>query len=179
MISFTAEKICRALIILWKCCTPVTKKFFAQCGTLRKLSLHLTNNGCDLQVQQAAQNILRYFDTAGEFHHQDEEKDLFPAMRISADADKSHLGNLLERLLQEHIEMREAWDSLRPVLLQLSQGMQVPLARPLQENFINRYTEHIAFEESELLPLATRLLDAQQLLEIGKRMAERRGANVI
>jgi len=155
------------------------EKILRQCDTLRKLALHLTNNGCDQQVRQAAQNILRYFDTAGQFHHQDEEEDLFPALQISAEADKSHLENLLGLLLQEHNEMRGAWDALRPVLVQLSQGKQVSFAHSLLENFINKYTEHIAFEENELLPLATRLLDSQQLLKIGKHMAERRGANVI
>lgn len=154
-------------------------KILHQCDTLRKLATHLTSNGCDQQVQQAAQSILRYFDSAGQFHHQDEEEDLFPALRRSTDSDNSHLESLLERLLQEHIAMSEAWGALRPVLLQLSQGMQVALAPALTEEFINRYTEHIAVEENELLPLATRLLDSQQKLKIGKHMAERRGAKFI
>ncbi len=41
---------------------------------LQKLAAHLPVHGCDQQVQQAAQGILRYFDTAGQFHHQDEEE---------------------------------------------------------------------------------------------------------
>jgi len=31
----------------------------------------------------AAQGILRYFDTAGQLHHQDEEQDLFPALHAA------------------------------------------------------------------------------------------------
>lgn len=154
-------------------------KILRQCDTLRKLATHLTSNGCDQQAQQAAQGILRYFDTAGQFHHQDEEEDVFPALRVSADSDKSHLESLLERLLQEHTSMLAAWDALRPVLLQLSQGIQVPLASSMAENFINRYTQHIAVEENELLPVAARLLDSQQQLKIGKHMAERRGVKFI
>ena len=150
-------------------------KILRQCDTLRKLAPHLASNGCDQQAQQAAQGILRYFDTAGKFHHQDEEEDVFPALR-AADPDKSQLESLLGRLLQEHIGMLAAWDALRPTLLQLSQGIQVPLAPAQTEDFIGRYTRHIAFEESELLPLAAKLLDARQQMNIGKHMAERRGA---
>ena len=153
-------------------------RILSQCDTLRKLTTHLTSHGCDQQVQQAATNIMRYFDTAGQFHHQDEEEDLFPALRISANADKSYLDSLFVRLLKEHAEMFDVWIKLRPELFQLSQGVQVTLADSLIESFIFKYTSHIAVEEEELLPLSMRLLDSQQMIKIGKRMAERRGAKL-
>jgi hemerythrin-like domain-containing protein len=151
-------------------------RILSQCETLKKLTIHLTNHGCDQQVQQAAKNILRYFDTAGQFHHQDEEQDLFPALRISANVDKSYLDSLFVRLLKEHAEMFDAWIKLRPELFQLSQGNQVTLADSITENFITKYTSHIAVEEEELFPLSIRLLDTQQKKKIGMHMAERRGA---
>ena len=46
-------------------------KIQQQLDTLQKLASHLPVHGCDQQVQQAAQGILRHFDTAGQFHHQD------------------------------------------------------------------------------------------------------------
>ncbi len=137
---------------------------------------HLPRNGCDQQARQAAQGILRYFDTAGQFHHLDEEQDLFPALRLSAGPDSAQLNALLERLLSEHVVMLAAWDALRPVLLQLSQGMETPLAATLTGKFIGSYTVHIAVEERDLLPLAAHLLNPQQTVQIGQRMAERRGA---
>jgi len=151
-------------------------RILSQCDTLRKLTIHLTRYGCDQQVQQAATNILRYFDTAGQFHHQDEEKDLFPTLRISANADKTYIDSLFVRLLKEHAEMFHAWIKLRPELFLLSQGVQVNLADSITENFIAKYTSHIAVEEEELLPLSMQLLDTQQLIKIGMRMAERRGS---
>jgi hemerythrin-like domain-containing protein len=154
-------------------------RILGQCDTLRRLAIHLNDSGYDQQAQQAAQNILRFFDSAGQFHHQDEEEDLFPAMRIFAAPDESKLQDLFDRLLHDHAGMLVTWGALRPVLLQLSQGSRVPLASPLTENFINRYAKHIAFEENELLPLAARLLDSQQKLKLGKHMAERRGATFI
>ncbi|MDO9010841.1 MAG: hemerythrin domain-containing protein [Gallionella sp.] len=151
-------------------------KILRQCDTLQKLAAHLERKGCDQQAQQAAQGILRYFDTAGQFHHQDEEQNLFPALRAAAGADNLTLNALLERLLAEHVFMLAAWEALHPVLLKLAQGNQATLTADLSENFISRYTDHIAIENAELLPFAARLLDLQQMELIGRRMAERRGA---
>jgi len=152
-------------------------KILKQCATLEKLAAHLPVNGCDQQVRQAAQGILRYFDTAGQFHHLDEEQDLFPALRLSAGLDQVQLDALLARLLSEHEVMLAAWDALREVLLKLAEGIVTPLPETLTANFIGSYTTHIATEEADLLPLAARLLTPQQMVQIGKSMAERRGAN--
>lgn len=153
-------------------------KILRQCGTLQRLATHLAHHGCDTQARQAAQGILRYFDSAGRFHHQDEEQDLFPALRLSAGADQAQLETLLERLLSEHGVMLAAWDALRPVLLRIADGVMTPLSDTLTETFIASHTGHIAVEEAELLPLATRLLNPQQMAQIGKNMAERRGATL-
>jgi len=151
-------------------------KILRQCEILQKLAVHLGKNGCDTQVQQATLGILRYFETAGQFHHLDEEENLFPALRASDDFDQTPLPALLERLLAEHVGMLAAWDALRPVLVQLSEGKQVLLDAATMNNFITRYTDHIAIENAELLPLAAERLTLQQLESIGQKMAERRGA---
>lgn len=151
-------------------------KILRQCGTLQKLMAHLKTHGCDEQVRQAAYGILRYFDTAGQFHHRDEEENLFPALRANAGEDKEQLDALLQRLLRDHAAMLAAWDELRPVLLQLAEGVNARLDDRLAERFINSYTGHIAVENSELLPLAERLLTPDQLRQIGACMAARRGA---
>lgn len=151
-------------------------KILRLCDTLQKLAAHLPGNGCDQQARQAAQGILRYFDSAGKFHHEDEEQDLFPALRLSAGQDREKFETLLERLLAEHVVMLAAWDALRPALVQLADGRNVPLPESLIEQFTASHTRHISLEEAELLPLAARLLSPQQTIRIGQRMAERRGA---
>jgi hypothetical protein len=40
------------------------------------------------------------------------------------------------------------------------------------------YTHHIAVEDREVFPLAGRVLDAQQLAQVGREMAQRRGLAV-
>ncbi len=154
-------------------------KILRQCELLEKLTAHLDREGYDGQARQAAKAILRYFDSAGQFHHLDEEEDLFPALRLSAGQDLMQLETLLGRLLSEHVVMLAAWNALRPVLQQLSDGVETPLSGTLTERFISSYTGHIAVEERDLLPLATRLLDPQQTARIGQNMAERRGAKTV
>jgi len=153
-------------------------KIHAQCVTLRKLSGHLASNGCDLQAQQAAQNIMRYFDTSGQFHHQDEEENLFPTLRLCAGAEKPEVDRLLDLLLSDHIRMAAAWAEVRSVLQQVAKGENAALGEPLLNKFIASYTEHIEIEEGVLFPLAERLLSPQQTAQIGKYMAERRGVKL-
>ncbi len=151
-------------------------RILRQCELLEKLTAHLDREGCDAQAQQAAKAILRYFDAAGQFHHLDEEEDLFPALRLSAGRDSMQLETLLGRLLSEHVVMLAAWNALRPVLQQLADGVDTPLSGTLTERFISSHTSHITVEEQDLLPLAARLLGPQQTARIGQNMAERRGA---
>ncbi len=146
-------------------------KILRQCDTLNKMPEHLVNKGCDAQIQQAAQGILRYFDTAGQFHHQDEEEDLFPVLRTITGMNTA----LLDRLLAEHIVMLSAWTALRPTLQQLAEGNETTLPDTLTYPFITAYTDHIAIENGELLPMAEQLLNQQQLIKLGRKMAERRG----
>ncbi|HET7833101.1 MAG TPA: hemerythrin domain-containing protein [Gallionella sp.] len=144
----------------------------AQCATLRKLQAHLAAHGCDDQAQQAAQAILRYFDTAGQHHHNDEEQDLFPHLLDTRDPTASAL---VQRLLAEHTVMETAWQRLRPQLLAIAQEDTAVLDAKTVDDFIRAYDEHIAVENSQLLPLAGQLLTSAHLETIGRRMAARRG----
>jgi pyridoxamine 5'-phosphate oxidase len=143
-----------------------------QCGTLQKLLQHLPAHGSDVQARQAAQAILRYFNTAGQFHHQDEEVDLFPRLQAGQNADAS---SLIERLLGEHRTMELQWQRLGAQLLAIADGSSATLQANLVSDFTQAYTHHIELENTRLLPLAEQLLSAQQLLEVGQEMAKRRG----
>lgn len=143
----------------------------AQCGTLHKLLIHLPPHGCDTQAQQAARAILRYFDTAGRHHHDDEEQDLFPLLRATGD---SAAQQLIARLLGEHQIMDAAWRQLRCDLTGLAHATSAALDTATAEHFIGVYDRHIALENSQLLPLAEKLLTATQLETLGKNMAARR-----
>jgi len=151
-------------------------KIQKQLDTLQKLAAHLPGHGADQQAQQAAQGILRYFDTAGQFHHQDEEDNLFPVLLALDVPEKTQIKALIENLLAQHAVMFAAWSEVRAVLVKIAEGTDAPLPGALVEKLAGSYLPHIDLEETELLTLSARLLSPQQIEEIGKSMAQRRGA---
>jgi hemerythrin-like domain-containing protein len=144
----------------------------AQCDTLQRLVVHLQMQGNDEQATQAATAILRYFDTAGQYHHQDEEQDLFPVLLASGDQEAAAY---VAQLLEEHKVMDAAWQALRPLLVAIAADSADTLDADVAAHFIECYARHIEFENGQLLPLATKLLNAEQLQVLGRCMAERRG----
>ena len=176
MISFTSGETAPSFDHPLEMLHACHGKIQQQLDTLQKLAAHLPVHGCDQQVQQAAQGILRYFDTAGQFHHQDEEENLFPTLLALSTPEKARVKALVERLLAQHVVMFAAWSDVRAVLVKLAEGISTPLPEALVERLVGSYTPHIDLEETELLPLSARLLSPQQIMEMGKSMAERRGA---
>lgn len=141
---------------------------------LQRLRDHLPQHGCDQQARQAAANILRYFDTAGAQHHEDEENDLFPRLSANALADPPLL-ELIDSLRDDHRDMRKAWDALRARLQDVREGRCEQIEPVLVQRFVALYRRHIEREEAELLPCAERLLSAEEMTAVGAAMASRRG----
>ena len=149
-----------------------------QCDTLVRLLPHLDQYGADTPAREAAAAVLRYFDTAGENHHQDEEVDLFPALREHAGEHLLEIEALVAALLMEHGRMRHAWaHQLRPELAAVVEG-HARLTPASVNNFVGLYRQHVARENMELIPLARTLLSPAVLAALGARMARRRRAPV-
>jgi hemerythrin-like domain-containing protein len=146
-----------------------------QCSTLLRLVQHIAAHGSDRPAQEAAAAVMRYFDTSARHHHDDEERDLFPALIESmAGSDAVCLRELTVALTAEHRELEARWQTLRVVLAQVAAGKTVPLAQDDVSGFAQVYERHIAREESELLPMAQRLLSDAELDRIGLAMRMRR-----
>lgn len=144
---------------------------------LERLAQHLGEVGCDAAAGQAARDIMRYFDMAGPAHHEDEERHLFPVLVAHGGPDRVVL---VEKLRQDHEIMSEQWEALRIDLDQVVQGTWPvqPLAETLAHwaAFAALYRGHIAVEETHVYPAAQRLLDNAGRSEMGRAMAQRRGA---
>ena len=151
-----------------------------QCETLERLATHLQQHGADPQAQQAALAVLRYFDTAARHHHEDEEQDLFPALREAmAGSDAVCLRELTTSLCADHRALEVQWQSLRPWLCSVADGAAAPFDALAAEAWVQAYGRHIAREEAELLPMASRLLDEAALQRIGRAMRDRRGVGPV
>ncbi len=136
-----------------------------QCSTLQRLVPHIAAHGADRAAQQAATAVMRYFDTSARF----------PALIESmAGSDAVCLRELTAALVADHRELESRWQTLRAVLAQVAQGHAVPLAQTDVTGFAQLYERHIAREESELLPMARRLLSDTELDRIGGAMRMRR-----
>jgi hemerythrin-like domain-containing protein len=150
-------------------------------GVLIQLAGHAKDSSsCLLSVEEAGllDKALTYFRNAAPKHTADEEYSLFPRMRASTQAEAA-LARLAE-LEHEHKAAaldHEIVDSIGRRWL--SEGALIPedsgrMAQAL-ERLAAIYSGHIAMEDEELFPLAARLLRPEELAEVGREMAGRRG----
>lgn len=148
----------------------------AQCATLARLVEHLARVGADADARQAAAAIRRYFNTAAVHHHADEEQDLFPALiEAMAGSDAVCIRQMTERLRAEHRKLEVLWSRVDAALRAVEAGDARALDAEAAREFSQAYGAHIAYEESELLPMAARLLGDAELDAIGRAMRQRRG----
>ncbi len=148
-----------------------------QLATLIRLQKHLTRHVCDDEAIAAAAGILRYFLEAAPNHHADEEADLFPRVlrAAQATADHAHAYELVSHLLVEHRDMAILWSRVREALEKLKPGEAGNLDMELCKTLTRDYASHIEREDSQLLPLAARILAPGELEAVGNAMARRRG----
>jgi len=144
-------------------------------AALERLAPHLETRGCDAEARAAAQAILRYFDTSGVHHHQDEDQDLFPLLRARAAAQgRAEIAAAIEELEREHETMDAQWRRLRQRLLAVVEG-EPRLAAEDVTRFAWLYRRHMDREGAAVLPFAREALDAAERAALGERMAARRG----
>ena len=140
---------------------------------IERLAAHLPTHGADEQAQQAARDVMRYFDLAAPHHHEDEERHVLPLLRAQGS------GALAERVLQQHAAMAAAWAGVRSVLCAVEQGRwpeaNLDIAAQWRD-FAALYREHIDLEEREVFPAARGQIDAEGLRAMADEMARRRGA---
>jgi hemerythrin-like domain-containing protein len=143
---------------------------------LQRLREHLATHGADAQAQQAAVDVMRYFDQAAPQHHQDEELHVFPPLLAAGDP---AVVRVVRQLQAEHLEMESTWERARAMLVQIAEGRLSALNA--SENaainaFASLYANHIAAEEQVAYPAARASMDEQALAVMGDDMRRRRNA---
>ena len=147
----------------------------AQLKTLERLSAYLPDHGADEQSRQAASAILRYFDTAGPNHHEDEEQNLFPVLISRAGADdRAVVDALVSDLLADHAKMAVAVGAVREQLILIANGTGAVLDQASVHLMATLYRRHIEKENRELLALSRKLLTAQDVDNLSRAMTARR-----
>ncbi len=147
----------------------------AQLKTLERLSAYLPGHGADEQSRQAARAILRYFETAGPNHHEDEEQNLFPVLAGRAGADdRAAVDSLVSDLLADHAKMASAVEAVREQLVPIADGTGAVLDPASVCLMTTVYRRHIERENRELLALSRKLLTPQDVEVLSRAMTARR-----
>ena len=130
---------------------------FAQLSRMGDLPALL---GPAAQARKIADQSLAFFSSGMYTHHTAEEKDLFPAVRASAQAGAERLKveTLIEQLTHDHRSLEKLWESLEPALRKVSKGQDTTLDVAALEALVQRYQSHASLEEREFLPLAQEIL---------------------
>ena len=132
------------------------------------------------EQRTAWDTALRYFREAAPKHTADEEESLFPRLRAMDRSDVKALLARVDGLEQDHVRAAQAHAEIDRVgLAWLANGRLSPeeasrLAALLAQ-LAELYRAHIAIEDTEVFPLAAKVLSAWDREAIGREMAVRRG----
>ncbi|WP_040975662.1 hemerythrin domain-containing protein [Necropsobacter massiliensis] len=139
------------------------------CRQLRILPEYLQTKGINQAVKNDVRQILTYFNHSAPLHHEDEEKDFFPALlRYVPDAQQD-----IDALERQHLDLHQNWTRLSVQLEALLNDERMDVDRTLIDAFIAAYDRHIAREEP-LFELGKQQLSIDELQAMGKIMAARR-----
>ncbi|MGV6989024.1 hemerythrin domain-containing protein [Testudinibacter sp. P80/BLE/0925] len=147
-------------------CHGKVKRF---CRQLQMLPDYLAKNGVNQAVKNDVQQILNYFEIAAPLHHDDEEKDFFPALLTHYPPAKTNI----DELERQHILLHENWEKLSQQLQELLDNQRNAISPELIKQFIADYEVHIALEEP-LFELGKRYLSEDELRRLGEIMSNRR-----
>ena len=143
----------------------------AQCEALENLVIHIREHGFDADTRSRIAATVQFFTTVAVQHHADEETDLFPILNRQS----LKLADIVFRLRKDHEQLHTLWDVL---FLDFKKGPALAEDDAFADHvaaFCGGYREHIKRETRELLSMAQHILSHQQLEEIGRAMARRRG----
>lgn len=148
----------------------------------QRIALHIEKSGVDSRAQEAAESVLRYFTLAAPLHHQDEEEDLFPALKnlshpTLGKEQIEKLNSTIQELESEHVTLGLLWSEIEKWLKDIVENKQ-HLAPACLDVFAAQYIDHADREEKTIYPYA-QLLAEETLRTIGMNMAQRRGPRML
>ena len=116
------------------------------------------------RARRIAADTVAFFRRAVFEHHQEEERELFPAVLASAAAgsERDHVQALVDRLTAEHRMIESIWKAIEPELKAVAKGRDTRLDGRDVAYLVKTYREHARFEEVEFLPLSQTILGRNQ-----------------
>lgn len=111
-------------------------------------------------ARKTAEQAIGFFGKGMYVHHKEEEQELFPAVRSSAQAgpERLRVESLIEQLVAGHRELEAFWEQIAPGLHKVAKGQDTKLDELTLERLVVQYRAHAELEETEFLPLAETIL---------------------
>lgn len=112
------------------------------------------------RARRIAADTVKFFREVVYEHHQEEEKELFPAVLASAakGAEREKVEQIVAALTQEHRSVESEWERLEPKLKAVAKGHDADVPAGEVESLVKTYLAHARYEEQEFLPLAQTIL---------------------
>ncbi len=133
--------------------------------------------------RSCAADVLKMFRDRLLAHHDDEERDLFPAvLRIAqAGEEADRARSMVAQLIREHREIAQLWKQLEPAVQAIATGDLPRLDPELLQELVRRFNEHVRLEEEQFLPFAQHVLarQAEDLAMLGLALHRRHEAEEI
>ena len=146
------------------------------------IAVHTKARGESLSAgdRSALEGALQYFKSAAPRHTADEEESLFPRLRESGDPAAIQALSVIDRLEHDHDEANAHHEAVDALVRQWLKAGSLAAAESAElgerlSALRTLYRRHIAVEDQELFPAAARVLNDQQIGQIGHEMAVRRG----
>lgn len=112
------------------------------------------------RARQVAADMLAFFRSAAFEHHQEEERELFPAVLASATPgdERAYVQAMVDRLTREHRQVEAAWLHIEPALKHVAKGQDSDLDPLDVSTLVASYRAHASYEEQVFLPLSEAIL---------------------
>jgi len=112
------------------------------------------------RARALAVETVDFFHKTIHAHHQEEERELFPAVESAATTgdERAYVRSMAERLTREHRQIEAAWARLEPALKDMARGRDSTLDAHAVGALVAAYRAHADYEEQAYLPLAHRIL---------------------
>ena len=146
-------------------------KISAHCELIEQIVATLQNGSGEFDTRAAGRKVITYFSSSGRRHHEDEEQDLFPLLIRQS----LKLADLVNSLKQEHNRLEELWQAIEPELRRMPEPTDPDAFIAAASAFCSLNREHVIRENTDFLPVAQSSLSSQQIRDIGRAMANRRG----
>ena len=112
------------------------------------------------RARRLAAEALDFFRKAMPTHHEEEERELFPAVEAAAAGpdEAAYVKAIAQRLVREHRHIESLWATIEPALKDMARGHDARLDPGAAHAMAAAYRAHADYEEQVYLPLAQRIL---------------------